>query len=60
MNSEHVGFSSRIEVARMIDAKQPSGLLKPVFPTLVQGTAKEEAYIERMIARDRALERDWR
>jgi len=29
--------------------------LKPVFPSLLQGTAKEEEYIARMIRRDREL-----
>lgn len=32
-----------------------SGRLKPIFPSLVQGTAKEEEYIARMIRRDREL-----
>lgn len=36
----------------------PSGRLKPVFKAIgPQGTAKEEAYIERFIRRDRELDR---
>lgn len=59
-DSKRVEFCSGFEAARLVDARQPSGRLEPVFPSLLQGTAKEEAYIERMIARDRAAERDWR
>lgn len=36
----------------------PSGRFKPVFKAMwPQGTAKEEAYIERMIRRDREYEK---
>jgi len=39
------------------DTFQPSGRPGPVFPILgLSGSAKEEAYIERMIRRDREYE----
>ena len=57
--------ASRVEfhvrtVESQTDARQSSGRLTPVFPSLLQGSAKEEEYIARMIARDRAYDRNWR
>lgn len=50
---KRVEFCSGFEAARLVDARQPSGRLEPVFPSLLQGTAKEEAYIIKMIERDK-------
>lgn len=43
-------------IARLVDARQPSGRLVPVFSALMSDSTKrasEEAYIARMIERDR-------
>lgn len=55
-NDKNVPVSFRLssfEGRRLVDARQPSGRLAPVFPALVQGTKREEDYIARMIERDR-------
>ncbi len=44
---------SRSKVVQATDSQQRSGRLTAVFPTILQCTAKEEAYIERMILKDR-------
>lgn len=48
--------STNPRVHRLVDARQSSGRLVPVFPSLMSDgmkRAKEEAYIARMIERDR-------
>lgn len=55
-NDKNVPVSFRLssfEGQRLVDARQSSGRLAPVFPSLVQGTKREEDYIARMIERDR-------
>ena len=51
------GRLGRFKIVQAVDARYPSGQLKPVFPALLTGSAEEENYIERMIRRDR--EANW-
>jgi hypothetical protein len=50
-----------ITKAALVSARQSNGRLVPVFPSIMQNTknlrAKQNDYIERMIARDRESER---
>jgi len=48
-------LSGSFQVSDMVDSRQASGRLTPVFRSLVSGSAKEEAYIERMIQKDREM-----
>lgn len=43
------------ERTRLVDSRSVSGRLKPVFRGLLTGSAKEEAYVARMVRRDREL-----
>lgn len=57
-NDKNVTVSFRLagESQRLVDARQRGGSLVPVFPSLMgdrSKAAREEAYIARMIARDR-------
>lgn len=56
-DSKRVEFCSGFEANRLVDARQPSGRLAPVFPSLLTGGAREEEYVARMVRRDRELDR---
>ena len=59
-DSKRVQLStSGFEASKLVDARQRSGRLAPVFPALLTGSKKEEEYVARMIRRDRELERKW-
>lgn len=53
--NESVQLSTNLERMAKADKVQSSGRLPAVFPALLQGTAKEEEYIARMIQRDREI-----
>ena len=49
----------RSTVRKITHERYPSGRLKPVFKSILQDDPKHDEYIARMIARDRACERNW-
>lgn len=57
-NFERAEIRAALASLKMTDATQPSGRLKPVFPALLTGNAREEEYITRMVHRDRELSWD--
>lgn len=54
LKSGVVPFEFHVKSQDILDKRYPSGRLVPVFPSLLQGSQREEEYIARMIARDRA------
>ena len=53
--NDRVNFCSSLDAAKLVDARQTSGRLTPVFPALMSGSDREEEYVARMVRRDREL-----
>jgi len=47
------GRLGRFKIVQAVDARYPSGQFQPVFPALLTGSAEEEAYVARMVSKDK-------